>query len=97
MKMANRPTLTLITRGNPARAMSPASTRYRFVIRWPDRQHHDPEGTRFPNVAAAQRYAQRVIRELKEAGGDYDHPALVMVVTDDDGDEIFTTPFQATK
>jgi Domain of unknown function (DUF6894) len=68
--------------------------RYHFVIRWPDREHRDPGGTRFPDVAAARRYAERVIRELKEGGGDYDHPELLMVVTDGDGNEIFTIPFR---
>jgi len=69
--------------------------RYRLIIRWPDQQHLDPEGTRLPDDAAAQRYAERVIRELKEAGGDYDHPELLMVVADDDGKELFIVPFNA--
>ena len=77
--------------------MSPISPRYRFVIRWPDHQHDDPEGTRLPSVGAALRYAQRVVRELRESGGDYDDPALRMVVTDDDGNEIFTLPFRAAE
>jgi hypothetical protein len=70
-----------------------SSPRYRFVIRWPGQQHLDPEGTRFPDDAAARCYAERVIRELKDAGGDYDDPKLLMVVTDDDGNEIFTIAF----
>jgi Domain of unknown function (DUF6894) len=74
--------------------MNRALPRYRFVIRWPDRQHLDPEGTRLPDDAAARRYAERVIRELKQAKGDYEHPDLVMVVTDDEGNEIFTIPFR---
>jgi hypothetical protein len=45
-------------------------------------------------VAAARRYAERVIRELKE-GGAYDDPELPMVVSDGDGNEIFAVPFQA--
>jgi uncharacterized protein DUF6894 len=77
--------------------MSSTLPRYRFVIRWPDREHLDPEGTRFPSVDGALRYAHRVVRELKESGGDYDDPALRMVVTDDDGNEIFTLPFQTLK
>jgi hypothetical protein len=66
--------------------------RYHFIIRWPDRDDGDPEGTRLANVAAAQRYAERVIRELKEAGG-YDDPGLLMVVADGDGNEILAIPF----
>ena len=74
--------------------MSSTLPRYHFVIRWPDREHPDPDGTRFPDVAAARRYAERVIRELKDAGGDYDDPELTMVVTDGDGNEIFSVPFR---
>jgi hypothetical protein len=79
--------------GNRQYGASSTLPRYRFVIRWPDHQHLDPEGTRFPDDAAARRYAERVIRELKEAGGDYDHSELLMVVTDDDGKELFVIPF----
>ena len=68
--------------------------RYHFVVRWPDREHPDPDGTRFPDVAGARRYAERVIRELRESGGDYNHPKLRMVVTDCEGNEIFTIPFR---
>ena len=49
--------------------MSPTLPSYHFVIRCPDRDHVDPTGARFQNVAAARRYAERVIRELKEGGG----------------------------
>jgi Domain of unknown function (DUF6894) len=73
--------------------MSSTLPLYRFVIRWPDHEHLDPGGTRFPDVAAARRYADRVIGELKEGGGDYDHPELLMIVTDGDGNEILTIPF----
>jgi hypothetical protein len=37
-------------------------------------------------------YAQRVIRELKEAGG-YDDPNLTMIVVDEVGQEIFAIRF----
>ncbi len=76
--------------------MSSTLRRYRFVIRWPDRDDLDPEGSRLPNDAAARRYAERVIGELTEDGG-YDDPALLMVITDDDGKELFTLPFRATE
>jgi hypothetical protein len=76
--------------------MSPTWPRYHFIIRWPDHDHVDPEGTRFQDVAAARRYAERVIRELKEGGG-YDVPDLLMVVADGDGNEIFSIPFQPNK
>jgi hypothetical protein len=74
--------------------MSSSLPRYHFIIRWPDHEHADPEGTRFPDVAAARRYAERVIRELKVGGGDYDDPELLMVVTDGAGNEIFVVPFK---
>jgi Domain of unknown function (DUF6894) len=74
--------------------MSSTLPLYRFVIRWPDGEHPDPQGTRFPDIAAARRYAERVIVELKEAGGDYGDPELLMVVTDGDGNEILIIPFQ---
>ena len=72
--------------------MSSTPARYYFIIRWPDHDDGDPEGTRFPNLAAARLYAERVIRELKEAGG-YDDPGLLMVVADRDGNEILAIPF----
>jgi hypothetical protein len=74
--------------------LSRTSPRYHFVIRWPDHDHVDPEGTRFPDVGAARRYAQRVIRELKEGGG-YGDADLLMVVTDGEGNEVFTIPFRS--
>ena len=76
--------------------MSSTFSRYHFVIRWPDREHLDPHGARLPDVAAARRYADRVIRELKESGGDYDDPELLMIITDGDGNEILTIPFRTT-
>ena len=67
--------------------------RYHFVIRWPDRDRVDPQGTGFPDVASARRYAEQVVRELKEGGG-YDDPELLLVVTDGDGNQIFSVPFR---
>jgi hypothetical protein len=78
---------------NQQNGVSSTPPRYRFVVRWPEHGYLDAEGTGFPNDAAARRYAERMIRELKESGGDYDHPELQMVVTDDDGNEIFVIPF----
>ena len=75
--------------------MSSTLPRYHFAIRWPGREHSDPVGTRFPDVVSARRYAERVIRELKDAGGDYDDPDLLMVVSDGADNEIFTMPFRA--
>jgi hypothetical protein len=66
--------------------------RYCFILRWPDREHRDDEGTDLPNDAAARDYAHRMIRELKEGGG-YDEPSLAMVVTNESGRQLFVIPF----
>lgn len=66
--------------------------RYFFVIRWPDHDDDDEEGTLFLSRSAALGYAQRIVRELKEAGG-YDEPGLMMIVTDDTGKVIYSIPF----
>lgn len=65
---------------------------YFFVIQWPDREHDDYNGTSLPNDAVAVRYAHRVIRELKEAGG-YDDPELKMIIKNEAGAVIHTIPF----
>jgi hypothetical protein len=54
--------------------------KYFFTIKWPDKVHDDEGGTHLPDDEAARAYAERVIRELKKAGG-YDDPRLMMVVT----------------
>jgi hypothetical protein len=53
--------------------------KYYFVLQWADREHDDPHGTSLPDDRAARGYAERIVRELKEAGG-YDEPDLAMVV-----------------
>jgi len=70
--------------GNPSR--------YFFILRWPDREHDDPDGTPLPNKEAALAYAERIVRELKEAGG-YDDPDLMMIVQDSAGETIFSIAF----
>lgn len=68
------------------------ATRYFFVIRWPDHDDDDAEGTLFLARSAARAYAERIVRELKEAGG-YDEPGLMMIVKDDSGNVIYAIPF----
>lgn len=46
-----------------------------FVLQWADRNHDDPHGTSLPDDRAARGYAERIIRELKEAGS-YDEPVV---------------------
>ena len=69
-----------------------SARRYFFILQWPDHQHDDPHGTDFPNDKAAQNYAKRIVRELKQAGG-YDDPNLKMIVKDADGDVVHIIPF----
>ena len=69
--------------------------RYYFHIEGPghdDDVGHDPNGTIFVNDATAFDYAQRIIRELREAGG-YDDPQLTMLVKSEAGRTIFAIPF----
>ena len=67
-------------------------SRYYFVIRWPDHDDDDAEGTLFLSRSAALAYAQRIIRELKEAGG-YEQPGLTMLVRNADGEVLYSIPF----
>jgi hypothetical protein len=63
--------------------------RYFFVLRWPDKQHDDREGTQLPS--ARRPALTPIIRELKEGGG-YDDPALTTVVRDSSGKILLTIP-----
>jgi hypothetical protein len=69
-----------------------ALSRYFFDLRWSDRTHDDQDGTPLPNQMAAYYFAQRVIRELKKAGG-YDDPSLVMIVKNEASRQVFSIPF----
>jgi hypothetical protein len=69
-----------------------AMPRYFFVIDGDDVTDRDDDGTQLPHPEAARRYARRVIRELREAGG-YDDPNLAMFVKDANGDILFSVPF----
>lgn len=53
--------------------------RYFFILCWPDKEHDNNDGTPLPGENAARDHAQRIIRELKEAGG-YDDPGSAMIV-----------------
>lgn len=66
--------------------------RYHFILRWPDHEHEDRQGTDLPDPEAARDYARRIIRELKDGGG-YDDPELTLVVRDGDGKIIFAELF----
>ncbi len=46
----------------------------------------------FGRCCGARDYAERIIRELKGAGG-WDAPGLFMIVKDDSGNAVLTMPF----
>ena len=53
--------------------------RYFFDLRLPDRTDDDSAGAVLPDDGAAVIYANRIIGELKEAGG-YDDPGLALII-----------------
>ena len=57
-----------------------------------DGRGDDPDGTVFPTDAAALGYAQRIIRELRDAGA-YRDPGLMTVVKSETGRTVFAIPF----
>lgn len=66
--------------------------KYFFDLHGLPESHRDRHGTELPNDAEALAYAERIVRELKVAGG-YNVPGLAMVVRSDDGRTIFSIPF----
>jgi len=66
--------------------------KYFFIVSGPDELHDDGIGTPLPNDAAARAYAERIIKELKEAGG-YDDPYLTMIVKNERRQTVFTILF----
>jgi hypothetical protein len=65
-----------------------------FDLRFPDRTDDDEGGAVFTGDGAAVIYANRIIGELKEAGG-YDEPGLLMIVRKDASQKEISIPFQA--
>ena len=55
--------------------------RYFFSLRWSDHEDDDANGTLLSDDAAALNYADRLIRQLKDAGG-YSDPNLTVIVRD---------------
>jgi len=68
--------------------------KYFFLVSGPGQLHDDDVGTPLPSHDAARAYAERIIRELTEAGG-YDDPRLKMIVQNAQRQTIFTIPFTA--
>ncbi len=69
--------------------------RYYFILQWGNREHDDPHGTALPSDQAARDYAERIIGELKEAGG-YNDDDLTMVVKNAADRKVFSIPFLRT-
>lgn len=67
-------------------------SKYHFILRRADRRHDDRHGTVLPDDRTARDYAERIVRELKEAGG-YDDPNLTMVVVNVGRQIVFSIPF----
>jgi len=65
---------------------------YFFIVKWPDQELDDPEGTRLPTDGDALKYAKRLIREIRE-GGEPDEPQLTMTVKNAVGETVFSIPF----
>ncbi len=68
--------------------------RYFLDLRFPDRTDDDEGGAVFTDDGAAVIYADRIIGELKEAGG-YDEPGLLMIVRKEASQKEISIPFQA--
>jgi hypothetical protein len=68
--------------------------RYFFDLRFPDRTDDEEGGAVFTGDGAAVIYANRIIGELKEAGG-YDEPGLLMIVRKEASQKEISIPFQA--
>jgi hypothetical protein len=62
---------------------------YFFVVKWPDHEVDDPEGTRLRSDADALKYANRLIREIRNSG----EPELTMIVKNEIGETVFSVPF----
>ena len=68
--------------------------RYFFGLRWSDHEEDDANGTLLPDDAAALNYADRLIRQLKDAGG-YSDPNLTVIVRDGLNRVVLSIPFLA--
>jgi hypothetical protein len=67
--------------------------RYFFGLRWSD-EDDDANGTLLSDDAAALNYADRLIRQLKDAGG-YSDPILKVIVRDGMKRVVLSIPFLA--
>ena len=68
--------------------------RYYFGLRWSDHEDDDANGKLLSDDAAALNYADRLIRQLKDAGG-YSDPNLTVIVRDGLNRVVLSIPFLA--
>ena len=68
--------------------------RYYFGLRWSDHEDDDANGTLLSDEAAALNYADRLIRQLKDASG-YSDPNLTVIVRDEMKQVVLWIPFLA--
>jgi hypothetical protein len=68
--------------------------RYYFGLRRSGHEDHDANGTLLSDDAAALNYADRLIRQLKDAGG-YSDPNLMVIVRDGMKKVVLSVPFLA--
>ena len=70
--------------------------RYYFGLRWPGHEDDDANGMLLSDDAAALNYADRLIRQLKDAGG-YSDPNLTVIVRDGMKRVVLSIPFLAAR
>jgi hypothetical protein len=76
-----------------------ASDKVPAVFLWPavvDHEDDDANGTLLSDDAAALNYADRLIRQLKDAGG-YSDPNLMVIVRDQMKRVVLSIPFLAAR
>ena len=66
--------------------------RYYFIIRWPDHEDIDPQGTELADDDAALDHACRIIQRLQSSGG-YDDPGLMVEVRNEKRGTVLFIPF----
>jgi hypothetical protein len=64
---------------------------YFFIVKRPDVEVDDPDGTRLPSDTGALLYANRLIKEI-QGGREPDEPEMTMIVKRADGQTIFSIP-----
>ena len=70
--------------------------RYYFRLRWSGHEDDDANGMLLSDDAAALDYADRLIRQLKDAGG-YSDPNLMVIVRDGMKKMVLSIPFLAAR